>query len=150
MSGERRSCEERVREPERRNLSSFLPLICIILRFHSPRMALRKEGRSLAVYVVACSRRSDRGDRAKRCEQKETTRGRGKVFFSPSSLALHSTIRTPGTGFLHSSKKHVLYMPPSVNDLVLRSLREGVSYFLFLLQQSKKETSSRRLVLEYT
>ena len=37
-------------------------------------MALRKEGRSLAVYVVACSRRSDRGDSAKRCEQKETTR----------------------------------------------------------------------------
>ena len=90
VSGERRSCEERVREPERRNLSSFLPLICIILRFHSPCMALRKEGRSLAVYVVACSRRSDRGDSAKRCQQKETTRGRGKVFFSPSSLA-----RTP-------------------------------------------------------
>ena len=33
-------------------------------------------------------------------------------------LAPHSTIRTPGTGFLRSSKKHVLYMPPSVNDLV--------------------------------
>ena len=65
-------------------------------------------------------------------------------------LAPHSTIRTPGTGFLRSSKKHVLYMPPSVNDLVLRSLREGVSYFLFLLQQRKKETSARRLVLEYT
>ena len=34
-------------------------------------MALRKEGRSLAVYVVACSRRSDRGDNAKTCEQKK-------------------------------------------------------------------------------
>ena len=150
MSGQRRSHEERVREPERRNLSSFLPLICIILRFHSPCMALRKEGRSLAVYVVACSRRSDRGDSAKKCEQKKTTRGWGTVCFLLSSLAPHSTIRTPGTDFLRSSKKHVLYMPPSVNDLVLRSLREGVSYFLFLLQQRKKETSSRRLVLEYT
>ena len=137
-----------MREPERRNLSSFLPLICIILRFHSSRMALRKKGRSLAVYVVACSRRSDRGDSAKKCEQKKTTRGWGRVCFLLSSLGLHSTIRTPGTDFLRSSKKYVLYMPPSVNDLVLRSLREGVSYFLFLLQQRKKETSSRRLVLE--
>ena len=82
-------------------------------------MALRKVGRSLAVYVVACSRRSDRGDSAKRCEQKKTTRGWGRVCFSLSSLAPHSTIRTPGTDFLRSSKKHVLYMPPSVNDLVL-------------------------------
>ena len=77
MSGQRRSHEERVREPERRNLSSFLPLICIILRFHSPRMALKKVGRSLAVYVVACSRRSDRGDSAKRCEQKKNNEGVG-------------------------------------------------------------------------
>ena len=138
VSGERRSCEERVREPERRNLSSFLPLICIILHFHSPRMALRKKGRSPAVYVVACSRRSNRGDSAKRCQQKETTRGRGKVFFSPSSLAPHCTIRTPGTGFLRSSKKHVLYMPPSVNDLVLRSLREGVSYFFSFCNKEKR------------
>ena len=150
MSGERRSREERVREPERRNLSSFLPLICIILRFHSPHMALRKEGRSLVVHVVACSGVSFRGDSAKRCEQKKTTRGWGEVFFSLSPLAPHSTIQTPGTGFLRSSKKHVLYMPPSVNDLVLRRLGEEVSYFLFLLQQRKKETSSRRLVLECT
>ena len=89
-----------MREPERRNLSSFLPLICITLRFHSPRIALRKEGPSLAVYVVGCSRRSDRGDSAKRCEQKKTTRGWGRVYFSLSSLAPHSTIRTPGTGFI--------------------------------------------------
>ena len=115
VSGERRSREERVREPERR----ILPLICIILRFHSPRMALRKEKRSLAVYVVGCFRCSDRGDSAKRCEQKKAMRGWGRVCFSLSSLAPHSTIRTPGTGFLRSSKKHVLYMPPSVNDLVL-------------------------------
>ena len=81
VSGPRRSREERVGEHERRNLSSFLPLICIILRFHSPRMALRKEGRSLAVYVVACSRRSDRGDSVKKCEQKKTTRGQGRVCF---------------------------------------------------------------------
>ena len=81
-------------------------------------MALRKKGGSLAVYLVACFRRSDRGDSAKRCEQKKTTSGWGKVCFSLSSLAVHSTIRTPGTGFLRSSKKHVLYMPPSVNGLV--------------------------------
>ena len=118
VSGERRSREQQVRELERRNLSSLLPSICIILRFHLPRMALRKKGRSLAVCVVACSWRSDRGDSAKRCEQKKTTRGWGKVCFSLSSLAVHSTIRTPGTSFLRSSKKHVLYMPPSVNDLV--------------------------------
>ena len=138
MSGERRIRKERVGEPERRNLSSFLPLICIISCFHSLHMALRKEGRSLEVYVVTCSRRSDRGDSAKKCEQKQTTRGWGRVCFSLSSLAPHSTIRTPGTGFLRSSKKHVLYIPPSVNDLVLRSLREEVSNFLFLLQQKKK------------
>ena len=80
-------------------------------------MVLRKEGQSLAVYVVGCSRRSDSGDSAKRYEQKET-RGWGRVCFSLSSLAPHFTIRTPGTDFLCSSKKHVLYMPPSVNDLV--------------------------------
>ena len=90
------------------------------------------------------------GERRARCEQKKTTRGWGRVCFSLSSLAPHSTIRTPGTGFLRSSKKDVLYMPPSVNVLVLRSLREEVSYFLFLLQQRKKETSAPRLVLEYT
>ena len=108
-----------MREPERRNLSSFLPLICVILRFHSPHMALRKEGRSLAVYVVACSRRSDRGDSAKRCEEKKATRGWARVCFSLSSLAPHSTIRTSGTDFLRNSKKHVFYMSPSVSDLML-------------------------------
>ena len=41
-------------------------------------------------------------------------------------------------------------MLPSVNDLALRNLREEVSYFLFLWQQRKKETSARGLVLEYT
>ena len=138
MSGERRSREERVREPERRNLSSFLPLICIILRFHSPRMALRKVGRSLAVYVVACSRRSDRGDSAKRCGQKKTTRGWDRVCFSLSSLAPHSTIRTPGTDFLCSSKKHVLYMPPSVNDLVLEKSSWGGLLFPFPFATKKK------------
>ena len=35
----------------RPNLSSFLPLICIILLFLSPRVALGKEGRPLAVYI---------------------------------------------------------------------------------------------------
>ena len=74
----------------------------------------------------------------KEMSEKETTRGRGKVFFSPSSLAPHSTIRTPGTGFLRSSKKHVLYMPPSVNDLELRSLREGVSYFFSFCNKEKR------------
>ena len=76
--------------------------------------------------------------------------GEGQGVFLALFLGAHSTIRTPGTGFLRRSKKHVLYMPPSVNDLVLRSLREGVSYFLFLLQQRKEETSLGRLVLECT
>ena len=68
-----------------------------------------------AARCLACSRRSDRGDSAKRCEQKkQTTRGWGRgeseglslslfsssFFFSLSSFAPHSTIRTPGIGYL--------------------------------------------------
>ena len=130
MSGERRSREERVREPERRNLSSFLPLIRIIFTFSLAAHG-SEERRAIARGLrVACSMRSDRGDSAKRCEQKKTTRGWGRVCFSLSSLAPHSTIRTPGTGFLRSSKKHLLYMPPSVNDLELEKLvsRSPVSF----------------------
>ena len=58
--------------------------------------------------------------------------------------------RTNTQGLKNNREMKVLYMPPSVNDLVLRSLREEVSYFLFLLQQRKKDTSARRLVLECT
>ena len=58
--------------------------------------------------------------------------------------------RTNTQGLKNNREMKVLYMPPSVNDLVLRGLREGVSYFLFLLQQRKKETSARRLVIECT
>ena len=58
--------------------------------------------------------------------------------------------RTNTQGLKNNREMKVLYMPPSVNDLVLRSLREEVSYFLFLLQQRKKETSARRLVVECT
>ena len=64
---------------------------------------------------LACSRNSDRGDNAKRCEQEKKKRGAGvgvkaknllspspsfpPYFFSLSSFAPHSTIRTPGTGY---------------------------------------------------
>ena len=58
--------------------------------------------------------------------------------------------RTNTQGLKNNREMKVLYMPPSVNDLVLRSRREEVSYFLFLLQQRKKDTSARRLVLECT
>ena len=44
----------------------------------------------------------DRGDSAKRCEEKKTTRGWGRGESEPplsfSSFAPHSTVRTPGTG----------------------------------------------------
>ena len=46
---------------------------------------------------LASSRSSDRGDGAKRCEQKK----KHLIFFSPSSFASHSTIRTPGTGYIN-------------------------------------------------
>ena len=126
-------------------------------------MALRKEGRSLAVYVVACSRRSDRGDNAKTCEQKKKQRGGGVGCVSRSLflLALFSTAaglaklverltaerevagsipggRTNTQGLKNNREMKVLYMPPSVNDLVLRSLREEVSYFLCPFATKKK------------
>ena len=129
MSGQRRSREEQVREPERRNLSSFLPLICIILRFHSPRVALRKEGRSLVIYVVACSRRSDRGDNAKRCEPKKTTRGWGRVCFSLFSLAPHSTIRSAKQAFAFFNKLLIRPRKQGARELCLISLSS--EFFLF-------------------
>ena len=73
--------------------------------------------------------------------EKRTTRGWGRVCLSLSSLAPHSTIRTPGTGFLRSSKKHVLYMTPSVNDLVLEKPSWGG--LLFPLSFCNKERRRR-------
>ena len=75
----------------------------------------------ISVNLLACSRHSDCGDGANRCEQtKKTARGWGRgqmtfwkltsqmfpplslfllIFFPLSYFAPHSTIRTPGTGY---------------------------------------------------
>ena len=56
--------------------------------------------------IIACSRRSDRGDSAKRCGVRERERESlyfslfsSLFYFSLSSFAPHSTVQTPGTGY---------------------------------------------------
>ena len=57
-------------------------------------------------HQIACSRRSDRGDSAKRCEQKKTARGwvRGSCVFSRSLTSLC----TPSSERLEQASHHII------------------------------------------
>ena len=100
--------------------------------------------------TLACSRRSDRGDGAKRCEQKKKTAKGGGVggesevsFLFPSPLFLliflplsylvsHSTIGTPGTGY-----PFVEWLKSQYNRLQLRAHIPHVHLSLTIIPRAR-------------